>query len=142
MSPVAECLHAGPGTLVVAEAGSAGLIGQAWGYLYDATGPAPIHTPTPGVGAWVLVSEGSAFTVPTGKLLVLTAIGSLVGGGDGTVSVDGVVVARVAPLQGLDSSVGPTALARGLTVTSGSTVTANDLAPGNDARAWGYLVDA
>ncbi len=106
---------------------------------------------------YVQVKEGVPYVVPTGKVLVLTALGGSTPAA-GTynyfarLSVDGVEsVAASAGLYSGNANLGATdggvstmkELPLGLSASAGATVVVTDgnTAP-DDARAWGFLADA
>jgi hypothetical protein len=142
MIPMPVGQRASAGTLVTVDAPTPANLGQAWGYLHSATGAAPKHSGPGPVADWVIIEEGVPFSVPQGRVLAITAVGSLATYARSTVSVDGLIQASINAAVGFTSLPGPTDIPMGLTAPAGSLVQANDLAPGNDARAWGYLVDA
>lgn len=87
---------------------------------------------------WVVIAFGVPFTVPEGKVLVVTGLGTSVppaGGGIIKLEVDG--VDQVSTPSGTN----PTTIKEvpvGLAAAAGSTVAARG---STLARAWGYLVD-
>jgi hypothetical protein len=96
--------------------------------------------------AAVIVREGVPYTVPPGKLLVVTAIGPseipLAGAGTPVrITVNGAVECELTMQPTYSTTVQP--VPPGFTVAAGSIV---EIAPtiGNGlvGRAWGYLVDA
>ena len=86
------------------------------------------------------IEEGTPFTVPAGKALVLTALGSAQGGSMTTLLVDGVAEFEKA----MTTSPTPGSMMfvpAGFRIDAGSVVTVSTGFPA-DGRAWGYLVDA
>jgi len=98
----------------------------------------------------VVVREGEPYTVPEGKLFVLTGLGVNSSGLSGSLWVDGVREAATTFDVGNGSGWGrehlPSVIAMpaGFTANGGQTVEARGGFTGdpNDARAWGYLADA
>ncbi len=92
----------------------------------------------------VVVREGAPFTVPTGKLFVLTGLGRVSGSGSSAaLKINGATELRTYNGSGNDPTE-PTVrpLPPGLTANAGDVVDVDNGASGSDGRAWGYLVDA
>lgn len=87
---------------------------------------------------WLAIKEGTPFEVPEGKILIVTAIGSLSSGGSGDLSVDGEIVFKSFSQNVTQSSMEPAP--PGLAISEGHSVSIQK--DGSSARAWGYLVDA
>lgn len=98
---------------------------------------------------WVVIEEGVPFTVPTGRLLVLTAVGSTHETTpsssdrarlmfDGKPQLEGPIY-----FYGGQESGSVRGIPVGLRAGPGAVVVVDQALPGfQDARAWGYLVDA
>ena len=125
----------------------AGLAAGIFGLVSMTTAPPyhVLHIQTEGVptpNQMMRVVEGTPFTVPGGKVFVLTGLGeSGTGGGTTTLSVDGVPEVS----GNLTSSCWPTLpsilpVASGFAVQAGSVVEVTGA--GSASRAWGYLADA
>jgi hypothetical protein len=90
---------------------------------------------------WVVVEEGVPYTVPQGKILVVTAIGAAHNsGGIGRVLVNGTIQCETANDVQFGNGASVKQLPLGFSVTSGSTV--DTMCTTGLGRAWGYLVDA
>ena len=93
----------------------------------------------------VIVVEGQPYTVPSGRLLVLTAMGSSqvnTGSSSTSLRINGTQHADAWwPTSDATTSILP--LPSPLVAPSGTTVEVINGAPGvpDDARAWGYLAD-
>jgi hypothetical protein len=93
----------------------------------------------------IRIREGTPFSVPAGKVLVLTALGTTVGGGSGDsvqYMVDGHQEGQTSAWR--NSTIAPssmTELPEGRSVQAGSTVAIHSTLGGNEGRLWGYLTD-
>jgi hypothetical protein len=88
----------------------------------------------------VQIKEGTPYTVPPGKLFVLTGVGSTVGCYTVTLKVNGQDEASTVfscPSTGCSIMSAPV----GFTVASGSTLETSSNTGLQVARAWGYLAD-
>jgi hypothetical protein len=96
---------------------------------------------------WVVIKEGTTYTVPVGKLLVITALGDHLGSCGATyLNFNGV---RVLTSLSVECSAAYTEgtvfmeeVPIGLRASSGDVVTLTHQVSPGVARAWGYLVDA
>lgn len=87
---------------------------------------------------YVQITSGTPYTVPSGKLFVLTALGAINGvSGPTALVVDGTVQATV-PSQAANPVCYPATAASGLTVAAGGVIEVSVGSPGS-SRAWGYL---
>jgi hypothetical protein len=93
---------------------------------------------------YVRIDEGTPYTVPTGKILVITGGGCLNGGGTrgGKIQFNGVIIVGFSQegwmVNGPDI---PVNFAEGLAAASGTVVSLSRDA-GDSILCWGYLVDA
>ena len=93
----------------------------------------------------VLIREGTPYTVPSGKLLIVTAVGMT-----NAPSTENRSVLRLDGKEEvttfLTTAAGGSSLVEfpspGIRAVSGQVVEADTLSSGNDGRAWGYLIDA
>lgn len=92
---------------------------------------------------FVQIKEGAPFTVPTGRIFVLTALGG-VGGAIVNLNVNGNQEVRAAawPAGLAYAGANISEIPRGFSVPGPATVEAiTQLYPGSGAQAWGYLAD-
>ncbi len=91
---------------------------------------------------FVQIKEGTPYTVPAGKLFVLTALGNTVAEMHTELFVNGVAEAESSNAQSTGNAVSMKRVPRGFAVAAGSVITLTSLwsAP-DDGRAWGYLAD-
>ena len=92
---------------------------------------------------YVQVKEGEPYTVPAGRLFVLSGLGSTGTQGGGNLVVDGQTEVHATGSTwssggGYGNSASVKLLPRGFTAAGGSVVEVT----GTNSRAWGYLVDA
>ena len=88
----------------------------------------------------VVIAEGAPFTVPLGRLFVLTGLGKAGEGGPLiSFTVDGQEELTVR-MESTSGRVSIRAVPPGLSMASGSVAAVTG--GGGDARAWGYLIDA
>jgi len=86
----------------------------------------------------VRIADGVPYTVPTGRIFVLTAIGNCQGKGACTVQVDGrAEVYASAQLPNVGTSMVPVPI--GFSVPAGGKVSVTSEGAPGAARAWGYL---
>lgn len=119
---------------------------RAWGYLgSESSSPSanPIYPRieySPRASDVVELRQGTSFTVPQGKVLVVTSIGrTTFGGGVIGVTVDGVLeISADLSFGGYSASVGP--VPQGFAVPAGSVVLVTNT-QGINGVAWGYLAD-
>lgn len=92
---------------------------------------------------FVRLVEGTPYTVPAGKLMVITALGGSQQAGSVpvTLQVNGVDVQGVFADCYYITPASMRTLPRFVTATAGDVVTLVGAAAGPDARAWGYLLD-
>jgi hypothetical protein len=100
--------------------------------------------PSPHPSDMVQILEGTPYIVPNGKILVITAVGSVstVALTEAQLLIGGAIVVKVASQSGVGqmSSVIPVPV--GLTASAGQVVTPEDLKSSlPHGRAWGYLVN-
>jgi hypothetical protein len=141
MLPVPPGVAVPGGATVSAEQGTVGVLAQVWGFVVPDNGLPVFHAPVGAPSDWLIVEEGSPYVVPQGKVLAVTAFGSLTNSNASFILVDNVVVGSLTPNSALDSSTSPSEIPRGLSVSAGSTVEAADLMVGDLARVWGVLTD-
>lgn len=142
MQPLSLSVRATEGQ-TVAVGGSTGQqqnVGRAWCYVVqNGVKPRPLEIPPP--TEWVTINQQQGFVVPQGKLLVLASGGSQ-GGESVTVKINGTPVMDTSPPWPIHPRVSPRVLPAGLVGRPGETVTVEDsIAPTNEARLHGYLVD-
>ena len=96
---------------------------------------------------WVVIEEGVPYTVPTGKLLVITALGDQMGSCgatyldfNGARALTGITVA--CSQNYTEGTVFMEEVPVGLRASSGDVVSVAHQITAGVGRAWGYLVDA
>jgi hypothetical protein len=91
---------------------------------------------------WIIVEEGAPFTVPPGKILVLTGLGLRTASPSSTseLKIDGVLMASASGQQDNGNGASVKVLAVGLSAKANSLVEVSGTS--SIGRAWGYLVAA
>lgn len=89
----------------------------------------------------VQVKQGTPYTVPPGKLFVLTGLGGADNLGYSQLSVDGASEAAVMATCSNGGGSTVASVPSGFTVPGGSTISVVTTSGGGQSRAWGYLAN-
>lgn len=119
---------------------------RAWGYLAAISPQVPtndIHPRiafAPSPADMLVISEGSIFTVPAGKVFVPTALGPSTGDAGGSwLLINGHYELFAASPSAVSTF--HREIPDGLAIPSGSTIAVSGVNPGYGVSAWGYLAD-